>query len=481
MAEKLTGWKRPEAFGRTIDEVFRTVNESDRSPAQDPVGRVLFEGTIVSPIGATLLISRDGREFPIEHTAAPIQDDRNVTTGVVLVFRDVGARKRAERDLAESEARFRAFMDHSPIIAFLKDEEGRYLWGNRAWARQHKGRTADPIGRTDFELWPEETARQFRAGDRSALEAQAAIERVEKAERPNGEEVRMMTLKFPLEDGSGRRHVGGIALDITSRLKAEEALRESERRYRLLFDANPHSMWVYDVESLGFLAVNEAAIERYGYSREEFLAMTIADIRPAEDIEALHRAVRERRGRTFANTTGWRHLKKDGTIIDVEITSTSVEFDGRAARIVLANDVTQRLEAERALRVSRERLDLVLGAARLGVWFSDLPFDRLEWNDRCKEHFGVQPGDPVNLETFRARLHPEDRDRLRHQIDEAIEGKAAVNFEFRTLDPTGRVRWVHAIGRVFRDQDDRPSRFDAVTVDVTDAKRAEADLREARD
>jgi PAS domain S-box-containing protein len=123
--------------------------------------------------------------------------------------------------------------------------------------------------------------------------------------------------------------------------------------YQLLFDASPRPMWVYDVETLAFLAVNEAAIAAYGYSRDEFLAMTIADIRPAEDVPALLAAV-ARSGERPTLSTGWRHRKKDGSVIAVEISSCPLVFGGRRAELVLPNDVSERLRLEEQLRQAQK-------------------------------------------------------------------------------------------------------------------------------
>src|SRR5205085_3902942 len=139
-----------------------------------------------------------------------------------------------------------------------------------------------------------------------------------------------------------------LQAETDERERAEKVLRESEQSYRLLFESNPHPMWVYDRETLSFLAVNEAAIRYYRYSREEFLAITIKDIRPPEDVPALLEKVSQ--VTPGINIAAGRHRKKDGTFIDVEIVSHTLTFAGRSAELVLAMDVTERKRAEEELK-----------------------------------------------------------------------------------------------------------------------------------
>lgn len=113
--------------------------------------------------------------------------------------------------------------------------------------------------------------------------------------------------------------------------------QESEEGYRLLFDANPQPMWIYDRDALTFLAVNDAAIHQYGYSREEFLRMTLKDIRPPEDVPSLLEKVSQ--VKPGMNSASGRHLKKNGALINVEIVSHTLQFDDRRAELVLVMDV----------------------------------------------------------------------------------------------------------------------------------------------
>ena len=131
----------------------------------------------------------------------------------------------------------------------------------------------------------------------------------------------------------------------TERKRAEEKLRSSEERYRQLFESNPNPMWVFDLETFAFLAVNAAAVRHYGYSEDEFLAMTIKDIRPSEDVPALLDDLSQKTD-GLDKSTQWRHRRKDGALIDVEITSHELEWLGRRAKLVLVNDVTERKQAE---------------------------------------------------------------------------------------------------------------------------------------
>ena len=136
-------------------------------------------------------------------------------------------------------------------------------------------------------------------------------------------------------------------------MRANTGLQQSETRFRRLFEDTPLPMWVFDMESLRFLDVNNSAIRQYGFSRDEFLRMTVLDIRPPSEIGYLERALRDGVDAGADHRGTFRHRRKDGTLIDVSIMAHDVEHDGRKARVVLAADVTERENLLRAERLAR--------------------------------------------------------------------------------------------------------------------------------
>ncbi|MEZ0469759.1 EAL domain-containing protein [Luteimonas salinilitoris] len=166
--------------------------------------------------------------------------------------------------------------------------------------------------------------------------------------RPDGQ-VRWIAVRgATVVDRDGVSKMGGTVVDITERKQAQQKVADAERQFRLMFERNPLPFWVFDTETLCFLEVNEAAVRHYGYSREEFLSMGILDMRPADAADAVRRDLVEERA-DYADTRVWVHCKRDGTLIEVQVHGAAIEFRGRPARLVLAEDVSRRMAYEREL------------------------------------------------------------------------------------------------------------------------------------
>ncbi len=258
----------------------------------------------------------------------------------------------AENEQIEEKARYRAVVEQATDCIFLWDAKTQCLLEANTAFINLLGYSPDTISQL--------TIYDIVAYSKELIDTNIEILLADK-------QFRIGELLYRRRDGSfvdvevsgsvisygGREIICTVVRDITERKQAESELRASEERYRLLFKNNPHPMWVYDLETLQFIAVNLAAIEHYGYTRDEFLTMTIADIRPPEDIPLLLEKISQLDSDVDL-TRLWRHQKKNLTIIDVEITSYSMIFDSHNAKLVLAHDVTVRLQAEAELYKAKE-------------------------------------------------------------------------------------------------------------------------------
>jgi len=231
--------------------------------------------------------------------------------------------------------------------------------------------------------------------------------------------------------------IADLQRELELRQVATQQLQESELRYRRIFEGSPYPLWVFDLETHRFLAVNEAAVQQYGYSREEFLGLSIHDIRPREDVPFLLEALsRPDNGVRFSGV--FRHRRRDGSLILAEIRSHEVEFFGRRARLVQALDVTDRVRAHDALRVAEERHRLVARVTKEAIWEWNPHTDALDWNPAFFELFrhGRDTIDPTRT-WFETQVHPDDREEAALIMSEALRHRRedfSRRFRFRRGD-----------------------------------------------
>ena len=240
------------------------------------------------------------------------------------------------------EANYRDLVEQASDVIFTQDLAGKLTSINLAGQKFLGRKPEDIIGNSFFAVFgiiPESNGFAGNLGrPQEAREFRHQFVAHSAAGEDHWLDLIVSPIKDKLDETIGFR---GLARDITERKRFEEALRDSEERYRLLFESTPQPIWVYNEDTLAFLAVNEAATRIYGYSRDEFLSMTIDDIRPQEDIPTL--MIKEA---TDANeliiSSPWRHRTRTGKTIYVEMSSHPVVFDGKNSKLVIVNDVTER-------------------------------------------------------------------------------------------------------------------------------------------
>ncbi|HWG92420.1 MAG TPA: PAS domain S-box protein, partial [Candidatus Thermoplasmatota archaeon] len=357
-AERMLGWHLEEVVGEPVHHLFHHTH-GDGTPflAEDcPIRRVGLTGQSVDQF-ETLLWRKDGTSFPAEQNAAPIIRDGDIE-GVVITFVDITERVRANQALRESEAMKSAILLASLDVIITMDAEGRVVEWNPAAERTFGYRAEEALGRllADLIIPPRYRdahhrglAHYLETGEGPILGQRLDLPAV----RRDGTEFPAELAIVPIQAGP-RPLFTGYLRDITDRKRAEEALRASEERFRKLFASNPLPTWVFDAETLRFLDVNEAAVRKYGWTREEFLTRRVSDIRPPEDLARFQQYMADQR-EGLRQAGEWRHLTKEGAVIDVEVATYHTDFAGRPAVIVVSRDITHRKQAEREREALLER------------------------------------------------------------------------------------------------------------------------------
>ena len=242
----------------------------------------------------------------------------------------------------------------------------------------------------------------------------------------------------------------------------------------MLFELNPQPMWVYSVDSYQIRNVNQAAINHYGYSREEFLKLTIKDIRPAKDVPMIESLVQKLQGHDQLFSKGIsQHIKKDGEVIDVQIQSSIVFIDGEKSELVLVTDITEFLASEKEKALADARLQEAQKIARIGYWSRNLDENVSEWSDLMYEICGQDPATfiPTN-ENLLSCFHPEDRYMLMEEAYSALKLDEDNDIKHRIITSTGEVRWVFQRLQLKQDSSGKLVSLQGVTQDITEITKA---------
>lgn len=337
---------------KTIGDIMITRHNGDYISINEIVPRVM-KGEMI--VGHTTIADRY-----FDNYFVPVKKEEEKITGIIGVFLDITERVNLEKSNYLSEEKFRLIAENtSELISMVS--ENKYLYLSPSFEKElgYSQEELQKLGPYSI-IHPDDKPILKNRRDKGMLEFRVTTK--------DGEWLWLEGESFSLPGDP--KIIVGIAKEITNRKIAQQALKDSEERYRLLFEKNPVPMFVYDEETLNFLAVNAAIIKHYGYSRDEFLGMNIKNIRPDEDIPVLMDVISNPvLGKTRYGT--WRHMKKNGDIMDVDITIHQITFNKRPARIVLANDLTEKVKAEKALIQSEEKYRRIVENANEGIWLFD--------------------------------------------------------------------------------------------------------------
>jgi PAS domain S-box-containing protein len=388
-----------------------------------------------------------------------------------------------EQQLIESEARYRAIGESIDFGVWMCDANGRNTYASESFLRL-VGLTREQwsdFGWGDV-LHPDDADATIAAW-KECVRTQGNWEREHRFRGADGQWYHVLAKGVPLRNATGDV-VGwaGINLDVTRLVRSErevvrlaaESLRQ-RRLYETVLTNTPDLAYVFDL-SHRFTYANQALLTMWGRTWEDAVGKSCLELgyepwhaemhdREIEQVVATRLPIRGEVA--FVGTNGRRHYD----YIFVPVIGANGEVEAVAGT---SRDVTDRKEAEKKLRESEERSAFVRRSSGVGFWYCDLPFDVLQWDNLVKAHFHLPPDAAVTIQTFYDRIHPDDREPTRRAIEQSIATRTPYKTDYRTVHPeTGAVTWVRAVGRTFYADDGTPTRFDGVTLDVSEQKRAE--------
>ncbi|TVQ12590.1 MAG: PAS domain S-box protein [Balneolaceae bacterium] len=394
---------------------------------------------------------------------------------LMLQLRDISSIRELYRQAEQSHKKFENLFQNAPVGFHINGPDKKITEINQA-GLDILGYTRDEIVNrkswTDFistdqhALFEKRWEKIFRTG--SLSDARYTVK------TKNGDLVEVVKNARLLQDGStGDFIILSNVVDVTSKNRAEELLKESETRYRFLFKSNPLPMWIYDKHTFAFIDVNDMAVEKYGYTRDEFLSMTIKDIRPEEDVPVLLQSYRKQEN--LHNAGIWRHTRKDGTVFQVEIIANPLVLNGREVEIVLAYDVSEKIKAETELRESEGKFRKL--AETIDAVVVIYKGENFVFVNKGTERITGYTADELKTMKFWEVVHPDHQkitreNGLARQLGEEVEK----SYDFKIVRKDGEVRWLSFSASAIMFEGEKAAI--GTGFDITDRKMAELKISE---
>ncbi|MDB5137860.1 MAG: domain S-box protein [Mucilaginibacter sp.] len=419
------------------------------------------------------LLRKDGSLFNAEVNVKMFQDDR-----ILVIARDITSRKKMEAELREAELKFRTIAEKSMVGVYIV-QDGKFVYVNPRFAEVFDYTSEELTNTVPVETIIDESYRHVTTENvRKRMAGEVESIRYEAmGKKKDG------TTNWVEFYGSGtiignKPTIIGSMIDITERKKAEEELRSSEQKYKLLFESNPMPLWMIAKDDLSIIAVNDAAADLYGYTKDELLKMRVTELRPDEDMEKQLERYRTEAG----SSTDFgivRHLKKDRTIMFVQIISHDIIFDGKSVRLSLTKDVSEKLEAEELLRKSEANLQTILKTTDTAYALFDLDLKVLAFNQKAIEFVEEQFKHTPEKGDRLADLFPAARlPQFMVYTKEIFKGNN-INYEIDYQQANGSILWYDVrLSPLTNDNKEILGMLMAL-YDITERKNAEEDLKRA--
>jgi len=395
--------------------------------------------------------------------------------------------KKTKKQLVEEVKILRTLIDSLPDRLYVKDAKCRFVTYNKAVAeREGPAPSGWLTGKTDFDLYPPEKASVFYAEEQRIIKGGKPLVNLERAGVDRtGQPLWALITKLPWRDSTGRIiGIIGSNRDITERKKAEEALLESEARYKAIFESASEGILIAEIKTKRLKYANPAICKMLGHTEEELRKMTVHDLHPrehAQNIDA-HFTAQKQGGKISSQNIPC--LRKDGTVFFVNLNTAGVLIDQRQCSVGFFTDVTRQMQSKQALQESEQRYRLLVEQLPAVTYTAalDQASTTLYVSPQVQEMLGVSQanyrGDP---DLWRKMLHPDDRRRVMAEVAASHRTGQPFNSEYRMIARDGRVMWVRDDARIVEDSEGRPLCLQGVMYDITGRKNTEEILRKSHD
>lgn len=397
------------------------------------------------------------------------------------VFSDITERKLVQEALRKSETHLNTLIRTIPDLVWLKDPDGVFLSCNQRFEKFFGSAVAEIIGKTDYDFVDKELADFFRENDRAAMvSGKPTTNEEEVVFASDGHTEILETIKTPMYDDDGNLvGVLGIGRDITDRKRAEEALRESEIRYRAISEDMP--VLICRFKPGGELTyVNEAYCKYFSRSVDELVGTCFLDLIPENQRQGVLQGISSLTIESPTQSQEYQVVMPNGEYRWQRWTNRAL-FNAKLECVAyqsIGEDVTERKLAEEALRESERKLVQAQSVAHVGSWDLDLLTNKLEWSDEIYRIFGLKPDEfGASYDAFLQSVHPEDRDLVDETYRKSVEYRQPYDVTHRLLLPDGSIKWAHERGLTYYDEDGKPVRSVGTVMDVTKLKRAQRELQ----
>ncbi|GJL66347.1 MAG: hypothetical protein NPIRA05_13180 [Nitrospirales bacterium] len=398
--------------------------------------------------------------------------------------KEIAERKRVETALRKSEIFLHSVIENIPDMVFVKEAEHlRYIQFNKASETQTGYARNEFIGKNDQDIFSKEVADFFTQKDREAISRRQLVTIPDEVIHTKSQGMRHLhTKKIPVCDQHGTpEYVLGISEDITERLQAEETLRQSEERYRTLYDDNPSMYFTVDIQGI-VLSVNAFGAEQLAYAVEELEGHSFIDLFVEEDRPPLQQRLETCFATPeFVFSWEFRKERKDRSIVWVKEVARVVSSKGRMVALIVSEDISDRRETERALQEWKDLTDSILGQLPKGFAYRCL--NKKTWpvvysSDGFEDLTGYPTSALLSGEvTYDTLMAPGENERVWPIVQEALAQHTPYENEHQIITKDGTKKWILARGRFIFDKTGQLLYLDGLNVDITEHKRIQNELR----